>query len=71
MFRPPFRPAGTAFGGGRSRRDAIGCGCVGSTCSNGRADRAKTRAALMLLGFPRAFWISLCNVVGLLCSLAT
>lgn len=69
MFRPPFRPAGTAFGGGRSRRDAIGC-CVGSTCSNGRADRAKTRDALMLLGFPRAFWISLCNVVELLCSLA-
>jgi hypothetical protein len=24
----------------------------------------------MLLGFPRAFWISLCNVVGLACSLA-
>src|SRR5271169_1314572 len=30
------RTAGTAFGGGRSRRGAIGCGCAGSTCSNGQ-----------------------------------
>ena len=32
-----FRPAVTAFGGGRSRRGAIGCGCAGSICSNRRS----------------------------------
>ena len=38
-------PAGTAFGGGRSRRGAIGCGCAMSICSNGRAGGATSARA--------------------------
>ena len=33
---PPESPAGIVAAGRRSRRDAIGCGCAMSICSNGR-----------------------------------